>query len=60
MAVSPDGKMVVVADRRDVITFIDAETGKVIEEMSNRQLAPKGIEVRDPCLPILSTRLLYD
>ena len=45
MAISPNGKMVVVGDRRDVITFIDAETGKIIETMSDRQLAPKGIEV---------------
>lgn len=46
MAISPDGKMVVVGDRRDVITFIDAGTGKIIETMTDRQLAPKGIEVR--------------
>lgn len=45
MTVSPDGKMVVVGDRNDVITFIDTATGKVIEELSGRQLAPKGIEV---------------
>jgi DNA-binding beta-propeller fold protein YncE len=45
MSISPDGKYVVIGDRRDVITFIDASTGKVIEEMSNRPLAPRGIEV---------------
>lgn len=45
MTVSPDGKMVVIGDRHDVITFIDTSTGKVIEELSGRQLAPKGIEV---------------
>jgi len=47
MTVSPDGKMVVVGDRNDVITFIDTATGKVIEELSGRQLAPKGIEINE-------------
>lgn len=45
MSISPDGKYVVIGDRKDVITFIDAGSGKVIEEMSGRPLAPRGIEV---------------
>lgn len=45
MSISPDGKYVVIGDRRDVITFIDASSGKIIEELSNRPLAPRGIEV---------------
>lgn len=45
LTISPDGKYVVIGDRKDVITFIDAGSGKVIEELSNRPLAPRGIEV---------------
>ena len=37
----------VVGDRRDVITFIDAASGNVIEELSGRSLAPKGIEINE-------------
>lgn len=45
MAISPDGTTVAVSDKRDVITFIDAGTGKIIEEMSGKLPEPKGQEV---------------
>lgn len=45
LTISPDGKYVVIGDRKDVITFIDAGSGKIIEELSGRPLAPRGIEV---------------
>ena len=59
MTVSPDGSMVVVGDKNDVITFIDTSTGKVLEELSGRQLAPKGIEVGATHLAQWTTYLTY-
>jgi len=45
MAMSPDGKTVAVSDKRDVITFIDAGSGKIIDDMSGKLPEPKGQEV---------------
>lgn len=47
LTISPDGKYVVIGDRKDVITFIDAGSGKVVEELSGRPLAPRGIEINE-------------
>ena len=50
MAISPHGKTVVVGDKKDVITFIDVDSGKIMEQMADKPLAPKGIEVGGPVL----------
>lgn len=49
LAVSPTGKTVVVGNKKDVVTFIDMDSAKIMTEMADKPLAPKGIEVISQC-----------
>lgn len=47
LAFSPDGKYIVAGDKRDLLTFVDVESGKIIPELADRQVGTRGTEVNE-------------